>query len=106
MFLVEFLPERGEAVLLDPLHEFGGRGHQPGKADGAKAVLRDDLRGLGNFLDRHFAALEFLAQRRGRRIAGDDRADRKSNTSELQSLIRISYAVFCLKKKKNTTLQN
>src|SRR3546814_3180493 len=26
--------------------------------------------------------------------------DRKSNTSELQSLMRISYAVFCLKKKK------
>src|SRR3546814_6826931 len=29
------------------------------------------------------------------------RLDRKSNTSELQSLMRISYAVFCLKKKKN-----
>src|SRR3546814_5846975 len=27
--------------------------------------------------------------------------DRKSNTSELQSLMRISYAVFCLKKKNN-----
>src|SRR3546814_10882721 len=26
--------------------------------------------------------------------------DRKSTTSELQSLMRISYAVFCLKKKK------
>src|SRR3546814_7814153 len=29
--------------------------------------------------------------------------DRKSNTSELQSLMRISYAVFCLKKKKKNT---
>src|SRR3546814_3575088 len=28
--------------------------------------------------------------------------DRKSNTSELQSLMRISYAVFCLKKKNIT----
>src|SRR3546814_6384330 len=28
------------------------------------------------------------------------RRDRKSTTSELQSLMRISYAVFCLKKKK------
>src|SRR3546814_4480211 len=27
----------------------------------------------------------------------------EENTSELQSLMRISYAVFCLKKKKNTT---
>src|SRR3546814_10776990 len=30
---------------------------------------------------------------------GGERVDRKSNTSELQSLMRISYAVFCLKKK-------
>src|SRR3546814_679893 len=31
--------------------------------------------------------------------------DRKSTTSKLQSLMRISYAVFCLKKKKNTNIQ-
>src|SRR3546814_3099065 len=32
------------------------------------------------------------------------RADRsEEHTSELQSLMRISYAVFCLKKKKNKT---
>src|SRR3546814_5239606 len=31
------------------------------------------------------------------------RVDRKSHTSELQSLMRISYAVFCLKKKKTMT---
>src|SRR3546814_9279804 len=48
--------------------------------------------------------------------AADDRADRavaaaarrsEEHTSELQSLMRISYAVFCLKKKnkKNTTKQ-
>src|SRR3546814_10745549 len=37
---------------------------------------------------------------RGRRVAR--RAERRSeeHTSELQSLMRISYAVFCLKKKK------
>src|SRR3546814_5149438 len=29
--------------------------------------------------------------------------DRKSTTSELQSLMRISYAVFCLKKKTRET---
>src|SRR3546814_1276796 len=34
----------------------------------------------------------------------DVRADRsEEHTSELQSLMRISYAVFCLKKKKITT---
>src|SRR3546814_10613141 len=30
----------------------------------------------------------------------------EEHTSELQSLMRISYAVFCLKKKKNTTHRN
>src|SRR3546814_3834696 len=35
------------------------------------------------------------------RPKGDRRADRsEEHTSELQSLMRISYAVFCLKKKK------
>src|SRR3546814_9308498 len=44
---------------------------------------------------------------RGRGGGGEDRPDsseeRRSeeHTSELQSLMRISYAVFCLKKKKN-----
>src|SRR3546814_7998423 len=30
----------------------------------------------------------------------------EEHTSELQSLMRISYAVFCLKKKKNTNAKN
>src|SRR3546814_35188 len=39
----------------------------------------------------------------GEFLAGNGRLgslDRKEHTSELQSLMRISYAVFCLKKKK------
>src|SRR3546814_1874628 len=39
-----------------------------------------------------------LAGFRGRPQADDDRSE--EHTSELQSLMRISYAVFCLKKKK------
>src|SRR3546814_7397458 len=34
------------------------------------------------------------------RLAGDDRSE--EHTSELQSLMRLSYAVFCLKKKNRT----
>src|SRR3546814_4961906 len=35
-------------------------------------------------------------------VRGPDAAERsEEHTSELQSLMRISYAVFCLKKKKN-----
>src|SRR3546814_6847934 len=42
--------------------------------------------GLGHYIDCVFASLD------------DDRSE--EHTSELQSLMRISYAVFCLKKKK------
>src|SRR3546814_1854023 len=38
----------------------------------------------------------------GRIDAADDRSE--EHTSELQSLMRISYAVFCLKKKINTQI--
>src|SRR3546814_3345825 len=46
---------------------------------------------------------------RSRHRSAQQRADRihhrsEEHTSELQSLMRISYAVFCLKKKKKTTL--
>src|SRR3546814_14735573 len=36
-------------------------------------------------------------------LAVDHRIRSEEHTSELQSLMRISYAVFCLKKKINTT---
>src|SRR3546814_10537033 len=35
-------------------------------------------------------------------LAGDTEARSEEHTSELQSLMRISYAVYCLKKKKYT----
>src|SRR3546814_1619182 len=41
---------------------------------------------------------------RGRLVGGEDQQGRsEEHTSELQSLMRISYAVFCLKKKKTKT---
>src|SRR3546814_9241872 len=43
---------------------------------------------------------------RRRQCHGGDQAQRRrseEHTSELQSLMRISYAVFCLKKKKTNT---
>src|SRR3546814_18174317 len=48
-----------------------------------------------------------LRHARGRRRTPDDGTrDRRSeeHTSELQSLMRISYAVFCLKKKKKNNM--
>src|SRR3546814_4980177 len=60
--------------------------------DGDGAMLVDRLRVLaGNYrINRR----GINAVRRSRRS--------EEHTSELQSLMRISYAVFCLKKKKNT----
>src|SRR3546814_2188505 len=48
-------------------------------------------------------ALLQIADRQIHRAAADARSE--EHTSELQSLMRISYAVFCLKKKKNKTQQ-
>src|SRR3546814_3109543 len=45
---------------------------------------------------------EQVRQRAVRRALDGNRSE--EHTSELQSLMRISYAVFCLKKKKNKTL--
>src|SRR3546814_2304747 len=59
---------------------------------GAVAVADVDTLAAGN------DARTPLAARKLREVG---RGDRK-HTSELQSLMRISYAVFCLKKKKNT----
>src|SRR3546814_4153553 len=50
---------------------------------------------LGDHVGRH--AL-------GERRPAEDRVRSEEHTSELQSLMRISYAVFCLKKKKKNNI--
>src|SRR3546814_7725966 len=59
---------------------------------GALQVLRDR--------DHGHALAALRRERVERRHFGDARSE--EHTSELQSLMRISYAVFCLKKKKAT----
>src|SRR3546814_4156186 len=88
-------------ILLQRLHLFGQR--QP-------AVF-----GSGFFLAQHF---EFFCQRgEAGVVAGEEAAvgefgsdgrhfRSEEHTSELQSLMRTSYAVFCLKKKKKNTYTN
>src|SRR3546814_4404150 len=55
-------------------------------------------------LDRIARALRLAAAERAHLFTLADRHDPRSeeHTSELQSLMRISYAVFCLKKKTST----
>src|SRR3546814_4732010 len=56
----------------------------------------------------HTDAREIMSYRRGidayRRARELARDRSEEHTSELQSLMRISYAVFCLKKKKNNEI--
>src|SRR3546814_8984468 len=47
--------------------------------------------------------MEASSNRLETRVFGRDQGRSEEHTSELQSLMRISYAVFCLKKKKITT---
>src|SRR3546814_8822994 len=51
----------------------------------------------GRCLNHLLVALESLDEADLRHIGRDERSE--EHTSELQSLMRISYAVFCLKKK-------
>src|SRR3546814_8319811 len=57
---------------------------------------------------RAFPAAYQVAEpnRQGPSNRGDPRTRSEEHTSELQSLMRISYAVFCLKKKKYTDHTN
>src|SRR3546814_8222657 len=48
-----------------------------------------------------YTSPHLLAYNERVRIDGHDADRSEEHTSELQSLMRISYAVFCLKKKKN-----
>src|SRR3546814_1652053 len=79
----------GETVLID---------HQAHRA--GLRVLQRQL----HFNDAGFHRFPFGLQLLAVRIAQHDVVDARSeeHTSELQSLMRISYAVFCLKKKKKT----
>src|SRR3546814_8459342 len=86
-------------VCSSDLHGEGSLRHLPRHAGGA-------LQGI--VVEQHRLAVsrqhdvEFDPARAGPggRLHGAERSE--EHTSELQSLMRISYAVFCLKKKKKT----
>src|SRR3546814_2056627 len=60
------------------------------------------LHGLGPHVIHRSLQFQFatVGQRHGELIGMEEQRS-EEHTSELQSLMRISYAVFCLKKKKN-----
>src|SRR3546814_9758929 len=93
--------------LLDNLAEAQKRFNRIIVSDTGSGMSRDDL-------ERNFLVIGTASRKREVEAAlkrgdaqtpylgekGIGRLDRKSTRSELQSLMRISYAVFCLKKKK------
>src|SRR3546814_6921899 len=79
----------------------GARG-RPGRRRGR---LDRGLRHLLRGLYRDPARRDDRLHGDGGRGPGADRPRSEEHTSELQSLMRISYAVFCLKKKKTRKRQ-
>src|SRR3546814_10760068 len=113
----------GSAARRDDRRRQGGRAASAARAlRPRRAPLRHDPPALAKALQRQLRLaqpqeirpalpppLELLPCRLGGRIrctrlsggpGGDQEARSEEHTSELQSLMRISYAVFCLKKKK------
>src|SRR3546814_1685971 len=72
----------------------------------ASSVQNDDYAQQNRQADkRAFVAAEPDSRTYGSAELHMPRSRSEEHTSELQSLMRISYAVFCLKKKKQQTIQ-
>src|SRR3546814_6857585 len=79
-----------------------GRGWTYWDADGQRITGRAEIDRLNSVgLPPAYERAWFCANPRGHiQAIGYDEKRSEEHTSELQSLMRISYAVFCLKKKK------
>src|SRR3546814_6488951 len=84
----------------------GGRGRFATLQQGQRILQRE---AIARRLDtsRHRVRERCPVLQVGRERQGDELASRsEEHTSELQSLMRISYAVFCLKKKKTNKAEH
>src|SRR3546814_2243446 len=83
----------------------GGAGHAGAAGDLAAGDQRAEVPDAIGELHRQHRAGQRVEQHVARGVVGllriDLRVRSEEHTSELQSLMRISYAVFCLKKKNN-----
>src|SRR3546814_4982668 len=73
---------------------------RPALGDLARGIAAAEAEGQG---DRHCNRAEHQAEREVDDVVGHAHRS-EEHTSELQSLMRISYAVFCLKKKNKHKL--
>src|SRR3546814_8690779 len=86
---------RGDVAAGDQLRLGHGAGDRH-RAFAADVLLRED----GEVVDVDVSGAAAIGREPGRQVRP---ARSEEHTSELQSLMRISYAVFCLKKKKSDT---
>src|SRR3546814_10026482 len=91
-----------EAVKTSGLRGRGGAGFPTGMK--WSFMPKEPSEGRPNFLVINADESE-PGSCKDREIIRHDPHRSEEHTSELQSLMRISYAVFCLKNKKNTTQQ-
>src|SRR3546814_10590030 len=81
------------------------RSHPPvgGRGSERRWPVRRNGQERRSWLPQSWARTQTLFRRPGSRVR---RRRSEEHTSELQSLMRISYAVFCLKKKKQNESNN
>src|SRR3546814_10188423 len=94
--IVAAIMHRG-AVAVTAERHIGAMRVEPGRREDMAAIDRHALR----LVDRRGIAMIDM----GIEFEIDVDARSEEHTSELQSLMRISYAVFCLKKKTKTIIQ-
>src|SRR3546814_3751761 len=89
-------------TLFRSHHSHDGRPERPRHQSSALLQPCRALRAAGTqAVARQAGLLRLVVRSQRREAAARDRSE--EHTSELQSLMRISYAVFCLKKKKRNT---
>src|SRR3546814_1132272 len=87
----------GPVILLGVSFLLGGVGERMARQD-----MRSSVAVIAS--EAEFNAIEAAQTRLAPAFQDYERSE--EHTSELQSLMRISYAVFCLKKNKNTNQTN
>src|SRR3546814_3220273 len=88
-----WLSADGDVTRVAPFHA------TPECAQGADPAVRDYAQAVGDALRRWEFTPAMICEFPPALLARRDEGRSEAHTAELQSLMRISYAVFCLKKK-------
>src|SRR3546814_7560555 len=94
--------QRSQLIEVGTIERAGTTDRQPDTMNRQRVVLADPAQVMVECaaFDQIVLGMDFEEPEIGQRI---ENLRSEEHTSELQSLMRISYAVFCLKKKKKTT---